>query len=62
MTDSEAAQAEHNIDGAVYRLQPDGTKYGKHMPTLECSCGFWTRDCDDWEEAGWKMDQHLKAL
>lgn len=52
---------EHKI-GAVYSLQFDGTPYGKHMPVLDCSCGYWTCRCDTWEEAGRMMDNHLDEV
>lgn len=51
----------HEIS-AIYRLQPDGTSYGKHMPTLDCSCGYWTEQCETWEDAGAEMDVHLEEV
>lgn len=61
MSDDFEDEEQHEVS-AVYRLQPDGTPYGKHMPTLDCSCGFWTQQCDNWEEAGFAYDEHLKTV
>lgn len=56
-----AEDEQHEIN-AVYSRQPDGTKYGKYMPVLSCSCGYWTQQCDWWEESGSLMDDHLKEF
>jgi hypothetical protein len=62
MADEEEVEEEQHEIGAVYRLQPDGTKYGLHMPVLDCSCDFWTQQCRNWEEAGIEMDNHLAQV
>lgn len=47
---------EHDVS-AYY--SSDGDKY---RPVMECSCGFISGRCSDWEEAGIKMDNHFYDL
>lgn len=47
---------QHNV-GAIY--SSNGEKY---MPVLDCSCGFSTGRCSDWEEAGASLDEHVMEV
>ncbi len=37
-----------------------GPGYPYYQPVLECTCGFSSGRCDNWEEAGECMDSHLE--
>jgi len=51
--------AAHGIENAFYAGGP-GKPY--FQPVMECCCGFSTGRCFHWEDAGHRMDVHLREV
>lgn len=47
---------------AVFASYSGGPGVVYYLPVLDCSCGYSTGRCEDWEAVGREFDEHMRLV